>query len=658
MKILKDEKGGVLLILVAIAVVVTSLVYSATMLQSARTDNVQFQYEQDQIQEEILLRSEARRTHLSVEYNQNRAIPSRTVQTSFPFRTRTYNISSTKHLESINNFMGFPTAQALAIRSLITAKTGSESSGSAAYSPVKRYTERLLRNESLAQYQYFSHWEASENADGGIEAGKVKFWGQDEFFGKVHSNDDIWVQNVGGWPTFHALVTTAGYIMDDGTNARLDEGLEDQIFLGGLQDKDDGVTEIQFEPNADLIRQNGMDPFAGSDAEIIAIKITGASFTSWLGDIELAEVKEIPVLSWYPDRHSEVMNAINAGYNWFEEEDTVWTNHISIYDTVWTPGPAMGVNNQSVWVDAELWIEGSISGKQTWGSSGNAYLTGDITYSGTTPGDEPDDPDNPNYSDYFGLVSEERIFIKYKHRDPETGEIQSPNCNGIYMYGAYAAIGEGDQSIWGVMYCHHDGIFTFEYQHPHGSTPHFESISPYSGDDTTYTYIDFHKFIFPSSFGVPANKQGFIMHGNPPPGYPMCGFPYENYSPPNNGPDYSFPYGTDYPWYNPIWPESQNSIVTERGDIHMWGAIAQRRRGFVHRSGSDPYNHPDPWEWDLEVYHYDGDHPPTGYGKDYHYDDRFMFVQPPDYPQIYHGWGEDTITAFDSKVWAFIVPPQ
>lgn len=667
MNVLNDEKGGILLIVVAIVIVVTSLVYSATILQSARTDDVQFQYEQDMIQEEIFLRSEARRTHLAIEYNKHREIPSRSISTSFPFRNRSYHISSSKNLESITNFMGYPTAQALAVRSLITAKFGSEASGTVSHSPVKRYTERLLRNESLAQYQYFSHWEASENADGGVEAGKVKFWGEDEFFGKVHSNDDIWVQNVGGWPTFHAMVTTAGYIMDDGTGARLAEGLEDQIFLGGLQDMDDGVTEIQFEPDASDIRSNGVRPFSGSDPDIVYVTINGVSFESWLGDIELDEVKEIPVLSWYPSDHGDVVNAINDGVNWLEESDTVWTNQISIYDTVWTPGPTTSVSNQSVFVDAELWIEGDVAGKQTWGASGNAYLIGDITYANTAPGDAPDDEDNPNYSDYFGLVSEKKIFIKYKHRNPETGEIQEPNCSSIYMYGAFAAIGEGDQSIWGDMFCHHDGIFTFEYQHPHGSTPNFESISPYTGEDTTYTYIDFHKFIFPPNASGPANIQGFLWHGNGPGSnypYGMVGYPFENVnysnSFPNAGAPYAFPEGTDYPWYNPIWPESAADIQPdcERGDIHMWGAIAQRRRGFVHRSGEDPYNHPNQMEWDMDEYHYDGFHPSTGYGKDYHYDQRFMFIQPPDYPQIYHGWGEDTITAFDSKVWAFKTPPQ
>jgi hypothetical protein len=45
----------------------------------------------------------------------------------------------------------------------------------------------------------------------------------------------------------------------------------------------------------------------------------------------------------------------------------------------------------------------------------------------------------------------------------------------------------------------------------------------------------------------------------------------------------------------------------ERGDIYLWGAVTQRRRGYVHRSN----------------------HNGTGYGKDYHFDDRLKYMAPP-----------------------------
>ncbi|MCK4653178.1 MAG: hypothetical protein KAU01_01910, partial [Candidatus Cloacimonetes bacterium] len=334
------------------------------------------------------------------------------------------------------------------------------------------------------------------------------------------------------------------------------------------------------------------------------------------------------------------------------------------YDTLWTPGPSFPVNNQSVWIgDAQLWIEGEVYGKQTWGCADTIFIVGDITYANTTPGQPPDVIGSVNETDYFGLVSEQKILIRYKHRDPfEYMELVDQNCYSIMLYGAYAAIGQGDESLHGVMVCHYDGIFTFQYHHPHGSTPNFRAPSPYTGNDTLYDYVDLHKYIFPQN-NVPANINGFNLHGNNPVGpYNTCGYPYEDpgyiFSFPNNNPsNYAFPYGTDYPWYNPVWPESAEDIVFERGIITIFGAIAQRRRGFVHRSGGDPYNHPNNYDWEMDEYHYDGTHPTCGYNKDYHFDERFRFIQPPDYPQIYEGWGASQLTAFTKQSWSFKSPP-
>ncbi|MEA2097260.1 MAG: hypothetical protein U9P73_11305 [Candidatus Cloacimonadota bacterium] len=43
-----------------------------------------------------------------------------------------------------------------------------------------------------------------------------------------------------------------------------------------------------------------------------------------------------------------------------------------------------------------------------------------------------------------------------------------------------AAFGFGDGNAYGNMACHYDGIFTPQYQHPHGSTPNFIALSPYT----------------------------------------------------------------------------------------------------------------------------------------------------------------------------------
>jgi hypothetical protein len=569
--------------------------------------------------------------------------------------------------------MGYATEQVVAIKSLISAKRA-RLYVSKNKIPVKRMTERLLRNESLAQYQYFTDIERSENEDGGAEAARVKFWGPDVLNGKVHSNDDIWIQQAGGgsnngWPTFHDHVTTSGIFRKYPTGIRLeDSGAPmDQIFQGPEPAWQEEVPSIIFEPNAEDIRRYGERPFGDPNMDIAYVKIDGTAYTSMVANIQLAEIRAFTVYSWYPADAAQANAIVNAGGNWFEDADSLWVNHVPIYDTIWTNGPSGVVNNGSVFVECELWIEGEIIGKQTWGCEDTIYIVGDITYQGTTPGAPPDDPDDLNRRDYFGLVSEEKLMVRYKHIDPETGELMAPNCNSLYMYGAYAAIGKGDEALYGDMACHHDGIFTFQYHHPHGSTPNFTALSPYSLQETLYTYIDFHKYIYPINDYVPPNIQDFNLHGAPPPDTYPCGYNFESpgylYSYPNSSDgnpyyNYAVPYGTDWPWYNPVWPENRLNIVYERGTLHIYGAIAQRRRGFVHRSGGDPYNHPDQYEWDIDEYHYDGTHPSTGYAKDYYYDQRFLFVQPPDYPQIYTGWGTNTLQSFNEQSWYFKTPRE
>ncbi|MCK4695038.1 MAG: hypothetical protein KAT74_04715, partial [Candidatus Cloacimonetes bacterium] len=339
------------------------------------------------------------------------------------------------------------------------------------------------------------------------------------------------------------------------------------------------VPPIIFEPNAEDIRQNGVWLFNDPNIDIAYVKIDGSGYTSMVGNIQLAEIKEFTVYSWYPADAAQANEKVYAGNNWFEEADSLWVNHVPIYDTIWTNGPSGSVINHSVFVnDCELWIEGEISGKQTWGCSDTIYIVGDIKYEGTQLGALPDDPGNLNRMDYFGLVSEKKLIIRYKHKDPETGDIIFHNCDDVYMYGAYAAIGKGSEDLYGEMACHHDGIFTFQYQHPHGSTPNFTALSPYTLEETLYTYIDFHKYIYPINNYVPPNIQDFNLHGAPPPDGLPCGYNYEDpfyiatYPDASEGnPYYNYtePYGTDWPWYNPVWPENRLNIVYERGTLHI-----------------------------------------------------------------------------------------
>jgi len=757
-KKLLNNNGSVLIMVVAVMLSVVAVASSASLMVVTGYNQLQTQYSHDKIQEELLLRSEATRLHLALEHDAARPLPGRVIEVIEPDRVTTYYISSRGQHIVIDSFMGLATEQAYAIQSLITAKRERRLIQSYR-SPIKRYSERLIRNKSLAEYQYFTDIEASENADGGYAAALVKFYGADDLYGPVHSNDNIWIQNVGGWPTFHDMVTTAQRIMDEATGApAVQSAPMDQIFLGGYVEE---VPPIIFNPTADLIRMNGRS-LGGPNTDIVYVKLSEGSFVSYFGEIVHTGVDTFGVYSWFPHNTALANNVVNNGGNWYEDSNHIWTNEIAIYDTIWNQGPSFPVLDQSVWVnEAELWIEGVVYGSQTWASADTVFIVGDITYEHTIPGTPPDELGSVNTTDYFGLVSEEKILIRYKHKDPfEDFELRDDNCDGqVYIYGAYAAIGLGDVNLYGTMACHYDGIFTFQYQHPHGSTPDFIALNPYiyeefrinlidtggdgwdgaemdvlingevildditcynaqsthlfnvnNGDvietvytagtnedehlyeildgdlnvvasdgpnpgpgiifqailepeeEIPYTYVDLHKYIFPPDFAVPTEVNGFRLHGGAIVNFNTCGFPYESpayiTSYPNNNPsNYAYPYGTDYPWYNPVWPESAADLVFERGILTIYGAIAQRRRGFIHRSGGDPYNHPNN-AWEMDEYHYNGVHGSSGYNKDYNYDKRLMYVQPPDFPQIYEGWGETTLTAFEKQSWFYKTPPK
>jgi hypothetical protein len=501
-------------------------------------------------------------------------------------------------------------------------------------------TYQYCDSMKINQFSYFQYF---------TEAAMEIFRGQDVFEGPVHSNEDIWIAQDGGgnndgWPTFYDHITTAGIFRKYPIGTRLeDSGAPmDQIFQGEEPGWLENVDPIELPETVGYYQTDFITPFSGFDADIVYVNLYSLGYESYIGRYQLVRIDSFKVYSWFPQDHDVAQEIIDNGGNWFENAEHIWTNYVPIYEMIWSPGPSGVVSNQSVWVESELWIEGAVSGIQTWGCADTVYIVGDITYEGTTPGAQPDDPDNLNLTDFFGLVSEKRILVKYKHRDPETEQIMSPNCNDIYLYGAYAALGRGDTLVYGNQACHYDGIFSFEYQHPHGSTPDFVSISPYTGNDTVYTFIDLHKYIYSDTMNVPENLQGFVLHGNNPPTALPCGYPYEDSdyldSYPNNSDEepnyiYQYPYGTDLPWYNPIWPESAEDIVFERGHIRLFGSMIQRRRGYIHKSGTDPFNH-NGNEWDLENFQFDGTHPSTGYAKDYQYDSRLKYQDLINFPSL------------------------
>ncbi|MCD4795769.1 MAG: hypothetical protein K8R49_01175, partial [Candidatus Cloacimonetes bacterium] len=176
---------------------------------------------------------------------------------------------------------------------------------------------------ALTNYQHFTDIEKSENEDGGFEAGLVKFWGTDALWGPVHSNDDIWIAQIGGgnnngWPTFHEIVTTAKLLRKFPGGEHLEEtgAPMAQIFRGGWAEGEDGdgIDPIIYNPTADLIRENGF--WIGDEtADIVYVKINGSSFEYMNGDIILSDVEEFNVYSWFPHNADVAQAVIAAGGN-------------------------------------------------------------------------------------------------------------------------------------------------------------------------------------------------------------------------------------------------------------------------------------------------------------------------------------------------------
>lgn len=432
--------------------------------------------------------------------------------------------------------------------------------------------------------------------------GRIVWWEGDILYGNVHSNSDIYLRN-NSWPTFHGLVTTAGTVRvspGGGTNYP-----QDEIFRGGLIENH---PPIRFNQASADVRRNSILPLGAEERDdaIAYVTVDGSDYEIMLGEIITEDVTD-PDFEWIEGVNQFTIYDSYPPYGPIGEE--TGTNRIPGKDTVWTLAAEGALVEGSSFIPMEMWISGDFSGRQTWASSHDIYLKDDLTYRNTTPGQSPDGYDSQgnqtlpvNQTDYLGIISEESILVQYGHYHPRDSVRFRPNTDDIYLYGAYCASGLGDNP-WD------DGLFTFQYQYPKGSTP------PQSFQGEFYDKIDLHLYSYPTTAQSP------------------------------------WPPGLDYPWYNPLWPEPGEiwnvpglpastpnphnvpEIVRERGDISFFGSIAQRRRGaagvlaggVVHRI----------WNIDGEInpnirptY---GSVPPgrTGYSINYRHDRRFDDDSPP-----------------------------
>ncbi len=692
-QIVSNEKGFVGGLLMALAAVIMTVVATVSFMTLVQMDTNEVQYLQDKFQQELFLRSEVKRINILLESNAV-ILPPRVIEMVNNNRIATYKIILKQSKVTLTNALGLPMEEAAAIQALITQTHARAYMVNAAKSPVARYIEKLANRRNLSQYAYFSDNEASDLYIDGPQA-RVKFWGLDELWGPVHSNADIWIQyssgsgtpvndQAPGWPLFHGFVTTAGKFMDHGSNAPLlgSGAPEDAIFQGPAPGKQEGVAPIPYIPTADLIRAKGLHPFGttslGNDHKIYRATIDGSAINVQILDFNSVRTDTFVVYKRYPD----ALHPVQFGNTDTYISDSLWTNVISTRDTIWMPPQSFAVNNTSLFLPGNTWVEGMVSGKMTIGTAGNAYVTSNIFYASTPMGQLPLTSTAFNKTDYFGLVSEGKIIIKYKYREPNAGiyithanNAQGPDGH-VYMYGAYAALGAEASSPLGFLTA---GTLTYEYQHPHGAVMPFRGKSQKTNRDTLYTFIDFHRHRFEPAPASMTSRPLWHRWPNQSPqatsnGYPNDNIPAYDYTQPTGAILYKT---SDYPWYNPVWPEKDagpepinvaTDIAWERGTLHIFGSIAQRRRGFIHRSGtSAANNNPDTGIWDPDMYTSEGSlkmpiygppHRSTGYEKDYRYDERLTYVHPPHFPEVFKGGGAGAQSAFDEASWDYKVPPR
>jgi len=617
-KQLRNERGN---IAIALALAVVGIMSGITMSLLAFKDTVDARHDFDAIQELHLLRSEMGRAQIvaqALDLSSNElTLRTRDAVVVGSHSKSTYRMQTKMVKQSISTGGGLYFTQGYNIKSLIKANRGSGAGTMFGknLSMVSRYGEKGIRRSSFAGYHYFTDTDASTNAT------NVYFWGPDVIYGKVHSNTDIWIKqlgggNNGGWPTFHGQVYTAQQIESfSGTPPYA------QVFRAGYWEN---VSELVFNPTADLIRAHGA-PVGGTADDpnkILFVTVTGGSFNSFQGTIVNAGRDTADVWTQYPPKVPPYL----------------YRNSWTRYDTVWVQGPnGNGIGHSNI-VHSKLWIKGRFLGAQTWCSTDTMYLNDNILLQGTNQGQCPDGSvpgSSINRNDYVGLVSEKSILIQYGYRDVQDSTRHHPNCtDGIWIYAALCALGDGGGNS------HYDGVFTFQYQHPHPSIPAVR-IGTNLWDE-----IDLHRRRYPQTASNP------------------------------------WPANIDYPWYNPLWPEGsrvagQGPPYTERGIIHLWGSVAQRRRGFVHRNNADS-EYPNPnGVWNIPLDYCGGTASNTvndpvlgafycgpapgiaagavGYDKDYHFDNRFSFVTPPDFPEVHVRGG---LTPFDTEAWALKRPPK
>ena len=372
----------------------------------------------------------------------------------------------------------------------------------------------------------------------------IYFYGQTVMDCIVATNQDIAIKNYGGgdnynWPLFQAPVICGGQVF-----AIPDPYPEHLIFTGGI------YTNTPLIKYPRKINRESFDAVLGDEDKIVCIHMEGNTFSGYEGTLSAPRTVTKTVYSSYPPA-----------------TDSLFTNTYTVRDTLWTPIESFDCAGKHILVNGALWIKGSFSGVQSWYCRGDIKLVGEITLTNTTPGQYP----AASPLDMVNLISEGDVIVGYGYKSPTdslryhcfAGEDAEP----MYIYANIYALGkENPQNLLS------NGVFTFEYQHPHPSTPAIlANMQTPDGhvELVLFDNIDIHRRHYPPTAANP---------------WPSPALGQER---------------LDLPYYNPIWPEARPYL--ERGTLHVYGNVYQKKRGFMHRSHNDGDYPSNSGVWDIEM---------------------------------------------------------
>jgi hypothetical protein len=259
---------------------------------------------------------------------------------------------------------------------------------------VEREIVTRIRKETFAQYVYFAH-----------NAANIWFTDGDSLDGRVHINGKI---QISGDPWFGMKVTSSHprMTLEHGSNP---------IFEGGYELD---VDSIPFPKVKDI--RNAMK----SEAQ------HGGTYEGKLsGGSAYYEV----VLGMSGDGYLSYRSYTKHG------RDYRYSNweHVRIDQT-----------NGVFWFHDRVRIEGTLDGQVTVGSNEDMYITDNILYADSTPGQGP----NPGADDILGLISAKNIIVadtQANRNDVEIHAHMMALSNSFEVENYQSGRPRGDLTVWG-----------------------------------------------------------------------------------------------------------------------------------------------------------------------------------------------------------------